>query len=83
MTTYEILLCLAILTNLTFFLWKYLPRYKTPIERSAYQVDYSEVYDEETENTLINIGEMASGDMQKCSMLLAEIYTELRRQGKK
>ena len=55
----------------TLLLWYFLPR---PIERGF---DYS--YDEETENTLINISEMNCGD----SAYLAAIYRELRRQGRK
>ena len=41
-----------------------------------------ETYDEETENTPINLGIIASNNTHYCGMMLAEIYKELRRQGR-
>lgn len=80
MTHFEIFFWVVITANVAFALWKYLPHYKTPIERWTSNGS-RETYNRETENTLINIGAMSSDDTHYCAMMLAEIYQELRRQG--
>lgn len=51
-------------------------------DNSGTEINYTEAYDRDTENTLINLSEMAHSDENYKSMLLSAIYRELRRQGR-